>query len=435
MRASRAAWLVAVVAAVPAARAADDWPRMRGPDGAGAGGDVRIPAEWDDARWAWTVRLPGAGHASPIVFAGGIYTASADEAAKMRFVSRHRLDTGALDWQRELPGAIDPHHAQNSSASGTLAAGPLGVYWLWADHDGLRAEAFGHDGRPLWHADIGPYEGEHGFGASPAVWRDLLIVPNDQLGESGVLALDAATGAVRWRRPRGSAKSGFSTPLVIEGDDGRTTGAQRRPQVVLASMAHGIFGLDAATGGVMWERACLPKRSVSCPVIVGPGDRPLGSLLVVATCGDGGGDNSLVALHAPANDMQAAVTSEVYQPEIAYQIDRGAAPYVPTPLPHGERLYLWGDRGVVTCVSAATGEVRWRGRVGGTFSASPIVVGDTILNVEAGGEVVTLAAGDVFEVRGRRPLGEECRSTPAVAGRRVVFRSLTRLYAIDGAID
>ena len=84
-----------------------------------------------------------------------------------------------------------------------------------------------------------------------------------------------------------------------------------------------------------------------------------------------------------------------------------------------------------SCADAATGAIRWRGRVGGMFSASPIAVGGTIRNVSADGEVVTLADGDGFEVLGRAALGAECRATPAVVGGRMVFRTVDRLVAVD----
>jgi outer membrane protein assembly factor BamB len=94
-------------------------------------------------------------------------------------------------------------------------------------------------------------------------------------------------------------------------------------------------------------------------------------------------------------------------------------------------MYLWGDRGVVMCVDAATGKTVWRGRVGGNYSASPIVVGGTVVNVSQDGEVVTIAAGAAFEVLGRSALGAACRSTPAVVGERMIFRSEGRLHALD----
>ncbi len=401
-----------------------DWPRWRGQSGAGAGGSQQFPHQWADRDWAWTASLPGQGHASPVVWRQQIYTASADEAAARRFVSCHATGNGRLLWQREIPGAIEPHHAQNSSASGSVTVDGTGVYWLWATKEQLRCEAFSHDGDPLWHADLGAYASEHGFGASAAAWRDRLIIPIEHDGPSAIVALDTKTGREQWRLPRETARTAYSTPLVIEPSNPARSGDAL---VVLASMAHGLTGIDPATGVVRWERRCFPKRTVSSPVMAGP--------LVLGTCGEGGGDNTLVAVRpaaiATAKQDDRDATGKPLEPEIAYQLDRSVAPYVPTPVCAGERLYLWGDRGVVTCVEATQGTVLWRGRVGGVYSASPIVVGGSVINVSAEGEVVVIAEGEAFEVLGRTPLGEPCRATPAVAGGRMFFRSVGRLYALD----
>jgi len=385
------------------------WSRWRGANGAGQGGGARFPVEWNDADWAWQAALPGAGNASPVVWDGHVYTASADEAAGRRFVTAHALADGKLLWSRDLPGPIERHHAQNSSASGSVAVDARGVYWLWGTSEGVRVEALAHDGKPRWHVDLGPFQAEHGFGATPAVCRDLLIVPDDQDDTSAVVALDTATGRERWRLPRDSAKAGYSTPLVLD------AGEATPPVVLITSMAHGVTAVDGLTGRVVWERECFPKRTVASPILAGP--------LVIGTSGDGGGDNLLAAVRPPAG-----VGAD---PEVAYTLDRSIAPYVPTPLCVGEFVYLWGDRGVVTCVRAATGETVWRGRVGGTYSASPIAVGDTIRNVSADGEAVTIRAGESFEVLGRTPLGETCRATPAIVGGRMVFRTAGRLLALD----
>ena len=372
-----------------------DWPRWRGHAGAGAGGSQRFPHQWTEQDWAWTTKLTGQGHASPVVWRQRIYTASADEATSKRFVSCHATADGRLLWQREIPGPIEPHHVQNSSASGSVTVDESGVYWLWATKEQLRCEAFSHDGAPLWHADLGPYASEHGFGSSAAVWRDRLIIPIEHDGPSAIVALDTKTGREQWRLPRETGRTAYSTPLVIESSDPSGSGDAL---VVLASMAHGLTGIDP---------------------------------------NEGGGDNTLVAVR-PA----AGVTGEGGEPDakgkppepaIAYQLDRSVAPYVPTPVCSGERLYLWGDRGVVTCVNAADGTVLWRGRVGGIYSASPIVVGGTVINVSAEGEVVVIADGEAFEVLGRTPLGEACRATPAVAGGRLFFRSIGRLHALDAS--
>lgn len=406
---------LAMTFATAAAMAAPlDWPRWRGHEGGGQGGDVDLPRGWTAADWTWQAALPGQGHSSPVVFRGGVYTAAADEVARKRFLTCHDAADGSLRWQREFAGPIEPHHGQNSSASGTVAASEDGVFWLWATQDNLRVEAFTPEGKQLWHADLGPYASEHGFGASPAIWRDLVIVPIDHDGPSAIVALDAKTGGERWRVNRETGRAAYSTPLVIDRGDGS------RPQVVVASNGNGLTGLDPATGTLLWETKCFPRRTVSSPILAGP--------LVLCTCGEGGGDNLLVAVPLPAALPAAGGTP--LAPEPAYTLDRSVAPYVPTPVCSGERLYLWGDRGVVTCVKAGTGETLWRGRVGGMFSASPIVVGGAVVNVSADGEVIAIADGDAFEVLGRASLGETCRATPAVAGGRIYFRSAGKLFAL-----
>ena len=417
-------WCTGTTVAEEAVTGPAEWPRWRGAAGAGAGGSQRFPHQWTEQDWAWTTNLKGQGHASPVVWRQRIYTASADEATSKRFVSCHATTDGQQLWQREIPGPIEPHHVQNSSASGSVTVDEAGVYWLWATKEQLRCEAFSHDGIPLWHADLGPYASEHGFGSSAAVWRDRLIIPIEHDGPSAIVALDTKTGREQWRLPRETGRTAYSTPLVIEPSDSSSSGDAL---VVLASMAHGLTGIDPTTGRVIWERKCFPKRTVSSPVMAGP--------LVLCTCGEGGGDNTLVAVRpaasATAKRNEQDATGKPPEPALAYQLDRSVAPYVPTPVCSGERLYLWGDRGVVTCVNAADGTVLWRGRVGGIFSASPIVVGGTVINVSAEGEVVVIADGDAFEVLGRTPLGEPCRATPAVAGGRMFFRSVGRLHALD----
>lgn len=389
------------------------WSRWRGAEGAGQGTAFTLPPDWTIAPWRWQAALPGIGHASPVVADGRIFTASADEQAKARFLCCHAVADGRLLWQRRIDGPIEPHHAQNSSASGSVAVGPEGIYWAWATSDSLRVEAYAVGGEPIWHVDLGPYQCEHGFGASVAIWRDLVIVPIDHDGPSAIVALDAKSGRERWRLARDSARTAYSTPLVLE-----RAGA---PLLVFASQAHGLTGVEPATGRVLWERRCFPKRTVSSPIAADG--------LVIGTCGEGGGDNRLVALRLPAA-AHATGDDATPEPDIAYELDRSLAPYVPTPVRSGPRLYLWGDRGVVSCVSLADGSVVWRGRVGGSFSASPVVVAGAVINVSADGEIVAIADGDAFVELGRRPLGETGRATPAVAEGRLIVRGVSHLFAL-----
>ena len=382
------------------------WPRLRGSSAAGVGGSLSVECDLATKPWEWSIALPGSGHASPVVYHGRIFVVSADPATASRTISCHELTDGRLCWQVDRQATRDHHHAQNSLASSSPIVDATAVYWSWASAERLWVEALDHEGRRLWQISPGPYVAEHGFAASPAVWEHVLIVPMDQDGPSSVVGLDRTTGRQLWRLPRQTARTSYATPLVLEGEE---------PVVILSSMAHGLTAIDPRNGDVVWERSCFPRRTVSSPITVGD--------LLVATCGEGGGNNLLVALRPGDHENN--------EPSVAYQLERGVAPYVPTPLATAERLYLWGDRGVVTCVDPASGATRWRGRVGGSYSSSPIAVSDVVINVSADGEVVLIADADRFEVLGRRQLDEPSRATPAVADGRLLLRSEQRLYALD----
>lgn len=383
-----------------------NWPRLRGSSAGGFGGNASIVGRLSAEAWAWSVDLPGIGHASPVVQAHKIFVTSADPETAARIISCYRLDDGQLLWQAERQATRDHHHAQNSLASSSPVVDDDAVYWSWASAERLWVEALSHEGQRLWQVSTGPYLAEHGFAASLAIWERVVVVPMDQDGPSSIVGLDRQTGQQLWRLPRQAARTSYATPLVVEGNT---------PAVIVSSMAHGLTALDPRDGHVLWERSCFPRRTVSSPIRVDD--------LLISTCGEGGGNNLLVALRLGERENGI--------PAIAYQLDRGVAPYVPTPLATQKRLYLWGDRGVVTCVDSATGSVSWRGRVGGRYSSSPIVLGQTVLNVSADGEVVVIADADRFEVLDRGQLGEPSRATPAVADGRLVFRGERRLFTAD----
>ena len=96
-----------------------DWPGLRGEAAAGQGGSRRFPTSWNAADWAWAVDLPGTGHASPVVWQGQVYTASAlvdpaDATQCVRTLSCHEAATGKLLWHKKFPGPVEAFNAQNS---------------------------------------------------------------------------------------------------------------------------------------------------------------------------------------------------------------------------------------------------------------------------------------------------------------------------------
>lgn len=391
------------------AAALKQWPRFRGVDGAGRANDEELSSSWTKEAWSWHVALPGVGHSSPVVWNGKIYLTSAVEEKDIRLLFCHNLYTGKVEWSREFTGQIERHHKQNSSASSTLTVDAQGIYWLWGTSQGTRLVSMAHDGERRWTIDLGPYVGPHGFGGSPVLWKDTVIVPLEQDTDGAVVGIDTRTGKELWRLSRdGVEKAAYSTPLVLAHTGDET-------QVICTSNAHGIYSINPKNGTLLWENKCFPRRTVASPISA--------ENLLIASCGSGGGGNNLlVAFEPPATKRDTG--------EIVYEIPRSTAPYVPTPLFSQGRLYLWGDKGVVTCLHAASGKIIWKERVGGNFSSSPILIGDNVLNISSDGEMVTLLDNENFQISGRRALDRICRATPAVAEGFLVVRTQGELFAL-----
>src|SRR6185437_9527330 len=65
---------------------ASDWPRFRGPNGAGIAADKNVPVKWTTDNILWKTAIPGVGHSSPIVHAGRVYLQSSSTDGKERWL-------------------------------------------------------------------------------------------------------------------------------------------------------------------------------------------------------------------------------------------------------------------------------------------------------------------------------------------------------------
>ncbi len=397
------AWACCLLAAP-----AQDWPRFRGPNGSGVGEVKGFSPRWTEKDHAWKVKLPGAGHSSPVVYSGRIFVTCGEEKTGKRILVCLRGRDGRQLWKREFAGAGHRKHVDNSFASSTPAADARHVYVCWGGGKDYLVVALDHQGKEAWRTDLGPFNAGHGFGPSPIVHDDLLIVANDQDGPSSLVALECRTGKVRWKVPRKS-KATYTTPCVYRPRGGPA-------ELVFSNYEHGVTGIDPKTGKVKWELDVFDRGHIE----TGIGSPVTAGDLVLATCGWLGVRTEVVAVRPGAG-----------KPKEAYRLTR-SAPLCTTPLVVGELLFLWGDGGVVTCADVRTGLVHWRERVPGSYYSSPVCVGRYILNVSRQGDVVVLAAAKEFARAGRNRLGEGSHSTPAVAGGRLYLRTFSHLIALGG---
>lgn len=413
VRRSRSLGLFVLIGLVAFRSPAQEWSRFRGPNGSGVSLDTILPARWTDRDYQWRTALPGIGHSSPILWSDRVFLTAGDETSGRRFVLGIHAGDGRRLWTREFDAERHGKHALNSFATATPAADARHVYVSWATPRAYVVLALDHDGRDVWRADLGPFQVGYGIGASPVVHDDLVIVPNEQDRTSELVALDAATGKVRWRVARRS-KATYITPCVYRPK-------QRPAELIFTSWEHGVTGIDPATGRTNWELDIFAKghieTGIASPIVAGD--------LVIATCGWMGVRKEVIAVRPPLRSGDAS------PPRPLYCIDR-SAPLCTTPLVTGGLLLLWSDDGIVTGADAATGEVHWRERVAGTFYGSPVAAAGHVYCMSAEGDIVVLAASRQFRLVHRQSLGEGSHSTPAIGGGRLFLRTFTQLLAIGG---
>lgn len=389
---------------------AQEWSRFRGPDGGGLS-DVRIPARWTDREIRWKTPLPGVGHASAVVWGDKVFTSCGDEEKGTQAVVCLSAKDGSILWKREYSSEAYRHHGENSYASSTPAVDENHVYICLMQPRELKVVALKHDGSASWNAALGPFLTQHGGGHSPIVHGGMVVVANEQDGPGSCLvALDCATGAVRWKTARKSYRFSASTPCVFRAGDGTE-------QLVFTSWAHGMTGINPADGAVLWEcPEAFDSRTVGSPVAANDAG------LVFASCGEGPGGHWIVAVRPPTDAHGKA--------EIAYKITK-ATPYVPTPLVKGNRLFFWADGGIASCADVATGKVIWQERLpGGTVFGSPVCAGDTLFAVSKRGNAIAVSASDEFRLLANNELGDKSDATPAIAGRRMYLRTYNHVFCV-----
>jgi outer membrane protein assembly factor BamB len=415
-------FVIFAFAAIAAHSAAQEWTRFRGPNGSGISHAKTIPTEINDQNILWKGELPGTGHSSPVLWGEEIFlTTTGDKAGGISVLCLGAKD-GKLIWRRDFSLNPFARHQFNSFASSTPTVDAERVYVAWNEPEHYMLTSLDHKGEVLWQRDFGPFVSQHGCGISPIVYKNMVVLGNEQddakfvkenprSGKSFIVAVDSKTGKTIWETPRKSAVVAYATPCVYQAKNGK-------PTLVFTSQAHGIYGLDPDTGKVAWEfDEAFDKRCVSSPLLAGD--------IILGTCGSGAGGSFVTAVNA------STATAE-HKPELSWQMKK-SAPYVPTGIALGGLVWLWSDAGVVTCLDSSNGNIHYQERVGGNYFGSPVWIDGRLFCVSTDGEIVVLEASDQFKVLHKFPLKELCHSTPAVALGKMFIRTEKHLWSIGKA--
>lgn len=435
-----AALLLFLNASVASASAADGWPQFRGPDGQGDASGSAIPVKWDfEEGVSWRVEVPGKGYSSPIVQGDRIWLTTAvefeptDEQKRQTlkgsrlepkdFVRRQvagrvslrvlcfELASGELLYETvvrevESPEAI---HVGNSYASPTpvIAGDRLFVHFGVNGTACLNADT----GNVLWRKSV-PVFYSVGAGSSPVVYEDLLILVCDGIDQQFVVALDQQTGATVWKTERppkraddGQLQKAYSTPLVVHHDGS--------DQLVVPS-AQWVVSYDPLTGKEIW-RVDHGQGFSTIP-------RPVAGHGMVYIC-TGYGQSELLAVRLGG---QGDVTDSHVAWKATRQISRN-----PSPLLVDDLLFVISDNGICSCFDAITGETHWQQRIGGNYSASPVLANSHVFVMSHEGAIAAIPVSREQKEPITSQAPGELKASPAIVNSSVILRSGSTLYRLD----
>lgn len=392
---------------------AQEWTRFRGPNGSGISAATTVPISWSADDYNWTIRLPGVGHGSPVVWGEKLFVLCEEDDGAERIVVCVDTRTGREMWSRSFPSESHKKHKKNSFASSTPAVDEHHVYATWGTPERVTLVALTHAGQLVWEADLGGYRSGHGFGSSPIVHEDLVVLGLDQDGGGSLVALDRMNGEVRWRAPRRGKRATYSTPCVYRR-------AGHGDELIFTNWQHGITAVDPQSGRTNWELSVFDtttnERAIGSPIVAGE--------LVIGTCGFVNNPKHVVAVR-PGNSAGSGGVREVYR------IER-LVPHIPTALAYEGRLYLWDDKGILSAYELESGRKLWQARIGGNYFGSPVCANGALYGMNDAGEVVVVATGDEYRELARIALGEPSHATPAVANGTMFLRTNSQLFSIGG---
>lgn len=395
--------------------AADAWPRFRGPSDNGIAPTTTAPTTWDrKTNIAWRTELPGQGWSSPVIGDGILYVSAAipraDEPAGdydlalilVNVESGEVIRVSNLIAQEGKSAAAI--HKKNSHASPTPLIDGDRVY-VHFGHQGTVCTD--RKGDVIWTDREHSFPPVHGNGGSPVLVEGKLIVTCDGSSDPYVLALDAQTGKQAWISPRpvdSPRKFSFATPTVFDSEDG---------PLVIAPGSDSVQALDPATGETRWWVRYDGYSVVPKPVV------SEGRILVAT----GFGPTKLLAIRPGGS-------GEVTQSHVDWEVGKGI-PKTPSVLANDGLVYLVSDDGIALCIDAKTGENVWRNRLGGNYSASPILVGDKLYFCSEEGVTTVIRAGREFEELARNDLEEAILASPAAAENALFIRTAAAIYRIQ----
>ncbi|MDF1812474.1 MAG: PQQ-binding-like beta-propeller repeat protein [Verrucomicrobiales bacterium] len=411
-----------------------DWNQWRGPDGQGHA-DTALPVKWSETEnVTWKTALSGKGWSSPVIEGDQIWMTAAHETLATPEETAKRLETntgsqplvvlsmvrlhaicvdknsGKLLHDFEILSRKEPQwaHKLNSYASPTPVIENGKLYCHFGSYGTACVDT--QTVEVVWQNQDLYVHHENGPGSSPVLWRDHLIFHMDGSDKQYIVALDKHTGKIAWKTDRSGEmnsnpqlKKSYGTPLILD------VGGE---PVLFSPGADWLYAYQPDSGNELWKLN-YGKLGFS----IAP--RPVA------------GHGMLYMSTSFMRPQLLAIKYSGSSPEIVWKSEK-SVPNQPSPILVGDEVYYITDSGgIISCHDARTGELHWKERIGGNYSASPLHADGKIYFHSREGETTVIQAGKEFKILAKNTLDGAHMSSAAVDGGAIILRTDKAVYRIE----
>jgi outer membrane protein assembly factor BamB len=277
------------------------------------------------------------------------------------------------------------------------------------------------EGKPLWKRDLGEFSHIWGYGSSPIIDGDRVILHSGPGARIFVAAYDLRTGETLWEQPEPVDGDGSNTT------DKRYFGSWATPVIttvegqrqLLLSMPTRLNAYDPATGKLLWYSEGMGHKggdlSYSSPIVAGDS--------VFITAGFGG----------PAMAVKLGGSGDVTKSHRLWHNQKN-------PQSIGTGVFAGGyifrpnaGPGTLQCIDPQTGKIVWEHRAAGDNQWASIVLagGLAYATSQNGTTVVFRPSHEKYDEVARNELNEHTNATPAIVDGAIVIRTFDNLVCIE----
>ena len=384
---------------------AADWPQLWGPSVTGSV-EAAVPGSGVSLRELWR-RPIGSGFSAIAVVGERGYTGESDGTTDHALA--FDVKTGRTLWRAALGETYRGHDGSRDGPIATPAVAAGRVFMT-----GPRGLLVGLDaasGRELWRKDLlkdVPAKAPHyGFGASPIVAGNKVVIQIGGAEKSGLVTFDAASGALAWSALPSETK-GDSAGYTMAAP--ATIGGER--QLVVTGHDR-VFAVRVGDGALVWSHA------------LGEAEEPTRAPLVLAD------DRVLVSRGTSSTLLKLSRDGGSWKATEAWKSPRLKGGLSPTVHDDGS-LFGFGGQ-YLLCVDAATGEPRWREKTnaGGLIRVGRHLV---VLGEQSGILRVAFAQPTAYRELARATAfnaGAQSSTGPSYANGRLFLRNVEEMVAYE----